>query len=96
MTEWLTFGVAIVAFAIIQWTALFFLPLNLTYYVEGQARRRRIRLGELVRHMAHGRVELHGSLMYAETGAEKGTVGAHWAVMAIAILLIGPWVVTTK
>ena len=96
MADLATFTVSALVFVVVQWTALFFLPLNLTYYENGQAKRRRIRLGELVRHMAHNRVELHGSLLYAETGAEKGTVGAHWAVLAIAFLLIGPWVVATK
>lgn len=96
MTDWLTFGLAIVVFAVVQWTVLFFLPLNLTYYEGGQAKRRSIRLGQLVRHMAHGQVEMHGPLLYLDSGAQRGTIGAHWSVLAIAVLLIGPWVATSK
>lgn len=96
MVDWFTFAIGMVVFAIVQWTALFYLPMSFTFYENGQAKRRRIRLGELVCHMVRGRVELHGPLLYLDTGPRQGTIGAHWSVLAIAVLLIGPWVVRSK
>ena len=93
---WATYAMAVVAFALLQWTIIFALPLNFNYYEGSEAKRRKMRLGTLVRHMAHGRVELHGPLLYVEADGHKGTIGAHWSVLAIAILLIGPWVATSK
>ena len=95
MASWIVFGVGLALVQLVQWAILFNLPLSLTYYQEGSARRRRIRLGELVRHMVRGRVEMHGSLIYVDLGDERGNIGAHWAVLAIAALLIGPWVLRT-
>lgn len=95
MPAWAVFAVGLVLVELLQWAILFNLPLSLTYYQHGGAHRRRIRLGELVRHMVRGRVEMHGSLLYLDLGDERGNIGAHWAVLAIAVLLIGPWVLRT-
>lgn len=95
MPDWVAFTLGLAVVELIQWAVLFNLPLSLTYYEDGTARRRRIKLGELVRHMVRGRVEMHGSLLYLDLGTHRGNVGAHWSVLAIAVLLIGPWVLRT-
>lgn len=95
MPDWFVYAAGLVLVEVVQWAILFNLPLSLTYYQDGSARRRRIRLGELVRHMVRGRVEMHGSLLYLDLGDERGNIGAHWSVLAIAVLLIGPWVLRT-
>jgi hypothetical protein len=92
---WVLFSVGLALVEIIQWSVLFNLPLSLTYYENGAVRRRQLKLGELVRHMIRGRVEMHGSLLYLDLGTQRGNIGAHWPVLAIAVLLIGPWVLRT-
>ena len=96
MHTWVTYAVAIAVFALVQWTLLFALPLSFTYYEGPAARRRSIRLGRLVQHMARGQVELHGPLLYLDADGQRGTIGGRWPVLAIAILLIGPWVAASK
>lgn len=92
MQEWLIFALGLATCAIVQWTLLSLLPLTLTYYEGGRAFRRRIKLWTLIRHAARRGVELHGSLLWLDTGKERGTVGGGWAAMALASLVIGPWV----
>lgn len=95
MTAWVVYAVGLALVELLQWAILFNLPLTLTYYQDGLAQRRRMKLGELVRHMVRGRVEMHGSLLYLDLGHQRGNIGAHWSVLAIAVLLIGPWVLRT-
>jgi cytochrome c-type biogenesis protein CcmE len=95
VASWVVFAVGLALVELLQWAILFNLPLSLTYYQDGMAQRRRIRLGELVRHMVRGRVEMHGPLLYVDLGDERGNIGAHWSVLALATLIVGPWVLRT-
>jgi hypothetical protein len=90
--DWLFFALGLLTCAVVQWTLLAFLPLSLTYYEGGRPYRRRLSLGSLIAHAARDGVELHGSLLYLDTGREKGTVGGNWAALALASLVVGPWV----
>lgn len=92
VAAWLMFALGLVTFAVIQWGILALLPLSITYYKDGHAHRRRLTLGQLIGHAVRNRVELHGPLLYVDTGQEKGTVGGNWAALAIASLVVGPWV----
>lgn len=96
MQAWLFFAFGLATCAIVQWTLLAFVPLSLTYYEGGRAFRRRLTLGSLIRHAARNGVELHGPLLYLDTGKEKGTVGGNWAALALASLVVGPWVDKTE
>ena len=96
MIDWFTFALAAVTVLVVQWTLLLLLPMSITYYEGGQAKRRSLRMLSLVRHMAKGRVELHGSLLFLDTGEQKGTIGAHWSVLALAWLVVAPWVAKSK
>lgn len=96
MVDWLSFGLAAAIVLVVQWGAILLLPMTLTYYEGGQAKRRSIRMADLLRHMAKGRVEMHGPLLFVDTGTQKGNVGAHWSVLALAWLVVGPWVVRTE
>ena len=92
MVDWSSFGLAAVFVLVIQWGLILVLPMSLTYYEGGQAKRRRIRMVHLLRHMAKGQVQMHGPLLFVDTGTHKGNVGAHWTVLALAWLVVGPWV----
>lgn len=92
---WLLFASGLLTCAIVQWTLLSLIPLSLTYYEGGQAFRRPIKLWTLVRHAHRRGVELHGPLLYLDTGKERGTVGGNWAALAIASLVVAPWVLKT-
>lgn len=96
MIDWTTLGLAVCIVAAVQWTVLLLLPMSLTYYEGGQAKRRTIRMGHLVRHMAKGRVELHGPLLFVDNGIERGNVGGHWSVLALAFLVIAPWITKSR
>lgn len=96
MVDWFTFALAAVIVLVIQWGLILLLPMSLTYYEGGQAKRRSIRMVHLIRHMAKGRVEMHGPLLFLDTGTQKGNVGAHWSVLALAWLVVAPWVAKTK
>jgi hypothetical protein len=96
MVDWLTFGLAAVLVLVIQWGLILVLPMSLTYYEGGQARRRSIRMVQLLHHMAKGQVEMHGPLLFVDTGHVKGNVGAHWTVLALAWLVVGPWVAQSR
>lgn len=96
LVDWPTFLVAAAIVLVVQWGLILALPMSLTYYEEGMAKRRPIRMAHLLRHMAQGRVEMHGPLLFVDTGAQKGNVGAHWTVLSLAWLIIGPWVVRSK
>lgn len=96
MVDWLTFGFAAVLVLVIQWGMIMLLPMTLTYYEGGQAKRRKLRMATLVHYMAKGQVEMHGPLLFVDTGAHKGNVGAHWTVLALAWLVVGPWVAKSK
>lgn len=91
----MTFALGLGTFAVVQWGLLALLPLSLTYYQDGQAHRRRMTLGRLIHHAMRSQVELHGPLLYVDTGREKGTVGGNWAALALAALVVGPWVLRT-
>ena len=95
MEAWLLFTLGLATCAAIQWTFLALLPLSLTYWDGGQAHRRPIRLWTLIRHAHRNGVELHGPLLYLDTGQHKGTVGGSWAALALASLVIAPWVMKT-
>lgn len=90
------FTLGLATFAVIQWGLLALLPLSLTYYEDGMAKRRRMSFGQLVRHAMANRVELHGPLLYVDTGQERGNVGGNWAALALAALVVGPWVLRTE
>ena len=92
MVDWATFTLALVAFTAVQWTLLLLLPMSLTYYEGNVPKRRKVRLGRLLVYMARHRVEMHGPLLYVDLGHQRGTLGAHWAVFALAWLIVGPWV----
>jgi hypothetical protein len=96
MVDWFTFGLAALIVLVVQWGLILLLPMTLTYYEGGQARRRKLRMIHLVRHMAKGQVEMHGPLLFVDTGAQKGNVGAHWTILALAWLVVGPWVAKSK
>jgi hypothetical protein len=96
MVDWITFGLAAAIVLVVQWGLILLLPMSLTYYEGGQARRRTIRMAHLVLHMAKGRVEMHGPLLFVDTGLQKGNVGAHWTVLSLAWLVVGPWVARSK
>jgi hypothetical protein len=96
MVDWSTFALAAVIVLVVQWGLILLLPMSLTYYEGGQAKRRSIRMVHLIRHMAKGRVEMHGPLLFLDTGAQKGNVGAHWSVLALAWLVVAPWVAKSK
>jgi hypothetical protein len=96
MVDWLTFGFAAVLVLVIQWGMILLLPMTLTYYEGGQAKRRKLRMANLIHHMAKGQVEMHGPLLFVDTGVHKGNVGAHWSVLALAWLVVGPWVARSK
>ncbi|HJQ92930.1 MAG TPA: hypothetical protein VJ874_01445 [Candidatus Thermoplasmatota archaeon] len=96
MVDWFSFGTAAAIVLVIQWGLILVLPMTLTYYEGGQVKRRTIRMGHLVRHMAKGQVEMHGPLLFVDTGTQKGNVGAHWTVLALAWLVVGPWVTRSK
>lgn len=93
---WLLFTLGLATCAVVQWTLLALLPLSLTYYERGQAFRRRIKLWTLIRHAHRNGVEMHGPLLYLDTGREKGMVGGTWAALALAALVVGPWVARTE
>ena len=95
MQDWLLFTLGLATCAVIQWTLLSLIPLSLTYYEGGHAHRRPIKLWTLIRHAHRRGVELHGPLLYLDTGQQKGTVGGSWAALAIASLVIAPWVLKT-
>ncbi len=90
------FGLGLATFALVQWSLLAFLPLSLTYYSGGQAQRRRMSLGQLIRHAVRNDVEMHGPLLYVDTGREQGLVGGNWAVLSLAVLVVGPWVLRSE
>ena len=96
MVDWFSFGLAAAIVMVLQWGLILLLPMSITYYEGGQAKRRSIRMVHLLRHMAKGQVEMHGPLLFVDTGHLKGNVGAHWTVLALAWLVIGPWVAKTK
>lgn len=96
MVDWLSFGLAAVLVLVLQWGLIMLLPMSLTYYEGGQAKRRSIRMAQLIRHMAKGQVEMHGPLLFVDTGTHKGNVGAHWSVLALAWLVVAPWVAKSK
>src|SRR5689334_3970697 len=96
MVDWFSFGLAAVIVMVVQWGLIMLLPMTLTYYEGGQAKRRSIRMMSLIRHMARGRVELHGPLLFVDTGHVKGNIGAHWSVLALAWLVVAPWVSKSK
>jgi hypothetical protein len=96
MIDWFSFGLAAVIVLVVQWGLIMVLPMSLTYYEGGQAKRRRIRMAHLIRHMAKGEVEMHGPLLFVDTGQVKGNVGAHWSVLALAWLVVAPWVSKSK
>ncbi len=96
MAEWLSFALGLVTFAIVQWGLLALLPLSFTYYENGQARRRHMSLGQLIKHAMKHDVELHGPLLYVDTGKEKGLIGGNWAALALAVLVVGPWVLKSE
>lgn len=96
MIDWLTFGLAAAIVLVVQWGIILVLPMSLTYYEDGKAKRRSIRMAHLLRHMAKGQVEMHGPLLFVDTGTHKGNVGAHWTVLALAWLVVGPWVTRSK
>ena len=87
------FALGLATFAFVQWGLLALLPLSLTYYdSENRAHRRRMSLGQLIGHAARRDVEMHGPLLYVDTGKEKGLVGGNWMAMSLAVLVVGPWV----
>jgi hypothetical protein len=92
---WLIYAFGLVSCALIQWTLLSLVPLSLTYYEGGQAFRKPIKLWTLIRHAHHRGVELHGPLLYLDTGRQKGTVGGSWAALALASIVVAPWVLKT-
>ena len=96
MVDWFTFGLAAVIVLVVQWGLIMLLPMSLTYYEGGHAKRRRMRMVHLIRHMAKGQVEMHGPLLFLDTGTHKGNIGAHWSVLALAWLVVGPWVSRTR
>jgi hypothetical protein len=96
MVDWLTFGLAAVLVLVVQWGIIMLLPMTLTYYEGGQAKRRKLRMAHLILHMAKGQVEMHGPLLFIDTGDHKGNVGAHWTVLSLAWLVVGPWVNRSK
>ena len=96
MDHWITFALGLGTFAVVQWGLLSLLPLSLTYYKDGQAHRRRMTMGHLIRYAMRSQVELHGPLLYVDTGREKGIVGGNWAALALAALVVGPWVLRTE
>ncbi|MFA5944690.1 MAG: hypothetical protein WC876_09515 [Candidatus Thermoplasmatota archaeon] len=96
MVDWFTFALAAVTVLVVQWTLIMLLPMTLTYYEGGQAKRRSMRMMTLVHHMAKGRVEMHGPLLFVDTGEHKGNVGAHWSVLALAWLVVAPWVAKSR
>lgn len=96
MPGWLLFTLGLATFAFVQWSLLALLPLSVTYYEDGRPRRRSLRMGQLIRHAFQGHVELHGPLLFVDTGQEKGTVGGNWAALALAALVVGPWVARSR
>lgn len=92
MVDWFSFVLAAAIVLVVQWGLILLLPMTLTYYEGGHAKRRTIRMVHLLRHMAKGQVEMHGPLLFVDTGIHKGNVGAHWTVLALAWLVVGPWV----
>ncbi|MEA3136020.1 MAG: hypothetical protein QOJ26_923 [Thermoplasmata archaeon] len=96
MVDWFSFGLAAGIVLVVQWGLILLLPMTITYYEGGQARRRSIRMSHLLWHMAKGQVEMHGPLLFVDTGQLKGNVGAHWTVLALAWLVVGPWVSRTR
>jgi hypothetical protein len=96
LIDWFTFGLAIVLVLLVQWGLILLLPMTITYYEGGLAKRRSIRMAHLIRHMAKRQVEMHGPLLFVDNGTHKGNVGAHWTVLALAWLVVGPWVSRTK
>ena len=96
MQDWLLFTLGLGTCALVQWTLLSLVPLSLTYYEGGQAFRRPIKLWTLIRHAHRRGVEMHGPLLYLDTGQQKGMVGGSWAALALAALVVGPWVARTE
>jgi hypothetical protein len=96
LVDWFSFGLAAVIVVVVQWGLILLLPMSLTYYEGGHAKRRRIRMATLIRHMAKDQVEMHGPLLFVDTGTHRGNVGAHWSVLALAWLVVGPWVARSK
>ena len=92
MVDWFSFGLAGGIVLVLQWGLILVLPMTLTYYEGGEAKRRSIRMVHLLRHMAKGQVQMHGPLLFVDTGTHRGNVGAHWTVLALAWLVVGPWV----